>query len=1035
MKDRVFRGFYSAIESSPQILLFRFERQVNKSCVSRRTALANLSFRLLVVLFLQIILSVHAAAQYENWRYSGSFAILTTPHGANLPPSASAENFPLLVRLDKNWFDFQQTKPNGADIRFTTSDGSNLFYEIDEWNASLGKASIWVRIPKITGNAHQGIKMYWGNPSAQSESNGSAVFNQSNGYVGVWHMNDLVKDETGNTTTRDTGTTPAAGMIGKSRHFDNGKGINGGEKNLGYPSGSEPHTSEAWFRPEKPNAIVMAWGNEARQGKVTMRYSSPPHVNMECYFSGADVSGSSSLSPDKWVHVVHTYQNGESRIYVNGVLDGVSATQNSPLNIKTPARLYIGGWYDDYRFVGDIDEVRVSRVTRSADWVRLEYENQKPLQSLVGPLIQSGSEFSVSEKQIDLMEGKTISLTAKAGGAQKVYWIMKRGADESIVAIDKFAYTLDAGRVTGDSSYTLRFAAVYPSEFKTIDIPVKIREDIPDPMFSLKGPKNWNGRRTIEVLTQVTNLSAVNSKGAGDIKTEWNAGPFAVIKEVAPGKLILKRALNSGNLTVTATMHNGGQTVTHKLNIAVTEPETDPWISRTPDKNEQPEDGQFYARDAKNEGTLYYIGKVNDKPNAVFLKVCADDKPFQLLRSKPAVDGSFSFSVKLKPGLIKYRVEFGSVSAGKETILRKVSDIVCGDAYLIDGQSNALATDTREKSPPETNEWIRSYGRAPERPETNLENLWCRPVWKAEHGEKAELGWWGMDLAKRLLESQKVPIFMINAAVGGTRIDQHQRNTADPTDLSTIYGRMLWRLRKAKLTHSIKSILWHQGENDQGSDGPTGGYGWETYQPFFMEMAARWKQDFPNLKYYYVFQIWPNSCSMGGRNGSGDRLREKQRTLPLLFSNMSIMSTLGIQPEGGCHFPLAGWSEFARLIQPLIERDNFGKLPTESVTPPNLKRAYYSDGRRDKISLEFDQPVIWSNNLSGQFYLDGEKDKVVACSVLGNVLTLNLSAPTTAKSITYLKEINWSQKTLLVGANGIAALTFCDVPIDKNPRE
>jgi len=34
-----------------------------------------------------------------------------------------------------------------------------------------------------------------------------------------------------------------------------------------------------------------------------------------------------------------------------------------------------------------------------------------------------------------------------------------------------------------------------------------------------------------------------------------------------------------------------------------------------------------------------------------------------------------------------------------------------------------------------------------------------------------------------------------------------------------------------------------------------------------------------------------------------------------------------------------------------------------------------------------------------------------------------------ARTITYLKEIAWSQDTLLNGANGIAALTFCEVPI------
>jgi len=42
-----------------------------------------------------------------------------------------------------------------------------------------------------------------------------------------------------------------------------------------------------------------------------------------------------------------------------------------------------------------------------------------------------------------------------------------------------------------------------------------------------------------------------------------------------------------------------------------------------------------------------------------------------------------------------------------------------------------------------------------------------------------------------------------------------------------------------------------------------------------------------------------------------------------------------------------------------------------------------------------------------------------------------LKAPATAQRITYLKESAWSQNDLIMGANGIAALTFCDVPLGK----
>ncbi len=163
--------------------------------------------------------------------------------------------------------------------------------------------------------------------------------------------------------------------------------------------------------------------------------------------------------------------------------------------------------------------------------------------------------------------------------------------------------------------------------------------------------------------------------------------------------------------------------------------------------------------------------------------------------------------------------------------------------------------------------------------------------------------------------------------------------------------------------------------------------------------------------------------------GHGDLLREKQRTLPRLYSNLDVMSTLGIKPPGGCHYPLTGWSEFARLMQPLIERDFYGRKDREPYTAPNLKQVYFTSTAKDSIILEFDQPVIWLDSLAGQFYLDGKKDMVAKGSVNGNVITLQLKSPATAAKITYLKEMNWNQNDLILGSNGIAALTFCDVPI------
>jgi hypothetical protein len=74
--------------------------------------------------------------------------------------------------------------------------------------------------------------------------------------------------------------------------------------------------------------------------------------------------------------------------------------------------------------------------------------------------------------------------------------------------------------------------------------------------------------------------------------------------------------------------------------------------------------------------------------------------------------------------------------------------------------------------------------------------------------------------------------------------------------------------------------------------------------------------------------------------------------------------------------------------------------------------------------------VIWDDAmLAAQFYLDDLDGAVVRGEVSGKVLTLTLNKPATFKKITYLKEMSWKQDEILKGANGLAALTFCNVPI------
>lgn len=991
--------------------------------------------------------SKKATSVLQDWKYSGSLWILTTPDGANLPDGTRVEQFPLLVRLHSDVFDFAQASASGDDIRFSLSTGESLPYQIEEWNAQAGRASVWVRIPEIQGNSRQQILMRWGNPEAKSESSGRAVFNQENGYLAVWHMNEELRDETGSLSGKDTGTSAVTGVIGTARHFVEGKGFTAGEEITTLPTGANAHSTELWFRPERTNATLIGWGNEQAQGKVVMQFRSPPHVRMDCYFSGGNVDGTTRLPMAEWTQIVHTYREGEANLYVNGVVDDTNVSRGGPLNIRTPARLFLGGWYHNYDFIGDLDEVRVSSVVRSPEWIRLQYENQKPNQSLVGVLQQTGDQFAVSQSQLVMSEGQSVTLSAKAGGAEKVVWIEKRGEQESIVSTNRFQHTFHAGRVRSNdaalndnapassTTATLIFRAVYADTVKTQEIAIAIRDDIPEPLFTLTAPQSWNGRQTIEIIPEISNLAAMHAKAAGDLKIQWSVDDIAVIKRVKGEKLVLTRAQGSGQLKVTAAVSNGGAPTRHTVQIDVKEPSSpDEWINRPIADSEQPADNQFIARDnpARNSpsfGSLVYAGTLSDAADSVFVRTYADEQLFATETASVGNDGKYSIIVKLKPGLIHYRTEFGSRKGDNETVLHTAKNIVCGDAYLICGQSNAVATDFGQDNPLKPSEWVRTFGATAGDPNGSRLTLWGNAEARSPGG-RSEIGYWGMELGRRLVESEQIPVCIINGAVGGTRIDQHQRNQDDPTDVQSIYGRLLWRVQQAKLTHGIRAVLWHQGENDQGADGPTGGYGYETYRQYFVDLAASWKGDYPNVQHYYMFQIWPKSCAMGIR-GSDNRLREVQRTMPRLFSNLSVMSTLGVKPPGGCHFPAAGYAEFARLLHPMIQSHLYHRH-VESFDPPNLQRAWFTSGRRDEIVLDFDQNIQWSDSLVSQFHLDGEPGQVLSGSASGSRMTLKLKGPTQSGKVTYLDSENWNPDNILLGQNGLAALTFCEVSIDAD---
>ena len=474
-------------------------------------------------------------SSYQSWTYSGSLFILTDASGANLPPSVSESNFPLLIRFNASNFPFAQAASDGSDIRFSTPAGIALPYEIEHWDSVSGNAAVWVKIPTIAGNARQEVVMFWGKAGVSSESNGPAVFSSTNSYCAVLHLNGNVLDATGSISPVNGGATSSTAVIGSTAMNLSTGDITTATDITNFPSGNNPaSTSQIWLRARSITnwSMPLAWGNKDAYGwntwKMQIGFWGSPTV-LPSYLScrgPAVLAGTTNLEADQWYHLVYTKSGGTASLYINGVLNATN-TSGSNMSLNNPQALSLGMAGGD----ADVDEARISSVARSADWVKLEYENQKPGQTLIGGLVPGGSDFSVSPTSVTMNENSTTTLTAQAGGAQKTYWIYINDGQETVLATDQLTLDYNVGRIDGNESATIQFKAVFADGVQTIDVPLTVLDTIPDPAFTLvPSTTTWDGRQTMTVTANVTNLAAMQTVGFANLNYNWSVNGVATIR-------------------------------------------------------------------------------------------------------------------------------------------------------------------------------------------------------------------------------------------------------------------------------------------------------------------------------------------------------------------------------------------------------------------------------------------------------------------------------------------------------------------------
>ncbi len=337
--------------------------------------------------------SAGAAWYNASWTYRRQITIDHT----KVATSSSLSNFPMLFSVTDSGLKYTSFggrvgKTDGTDMLFTSSDGTTkLDHQLEKYASSTGETVAWVEIPSLSGTSDTVIYLYYGNSGAADQQNATGVWDAN--YKGVWHLPDGTtlsgadSITSGHTMTNAGGVTAASGKVDGAGAFGAASGY---MSTSAFTLLASPTTMtfSAWVKiaPDKLSArntvfsttsgnTTGNWSIEIGTFNITNRI-----VLIVPGFFQQTTAANTYPTDGNW-HYVTFARNGSGDTgtwYIDGVAYGTSFEQASQtwtdsgeakfIGLRTPTGTQL--------FQGSIDEVRVSAIARTIDWIQTEVKNQ-----------------------------------------------------------------------------------------------------------------------------------------------------------------------------------------------------------------------------------------------------------------------------------------------------------------------------------------------------------------------------------------------------------------------------------------------------------------------------------------------------------------------------------------------------------------------------------------------------------------------------------------------------------------------------------
>jgi hypothetical protein len=280
---------------------------------------------------------------------------------------------------------------DGYDILFTTSDGQTAIpYEREGYDSATGALTAWVNVPSVSSASNTTIYLYYGFGSAPDMSHTAQTWNSN--YLGVWHLKENAVDGSHTATHYDStvngynglqnNNSQIAGKIGWAQSFN---GVNDWINVNTHPVLTSQLTLEAWVYLNALQGDNKIVGDLNRPSGTFYGFTMAVGTtggNENLYSEVRDTTGTDyplkkgSMPLNSWNYLASTWVTGGQFIgYINGSqLSPIAASANNIGNAAGPMIIGAPGW-EQYSlfFNGRIDELRISNIARSPEWIGTSY--------------------------------------------------------------------------------------------------------------------------------------------------------------------------------------------------------------------------------------------------------------------------------------------------------------------------------------------------------------------------------------------------------------------------------------------------------------------------------------------------------------------------------------------------------------------------------------------------------------------------------------------------------------------------------------